>query len=242
MWYNINMQNNIKPQRYSTTYQLKLPLEISTIIEVSDPVYTFCEVMEHIDLRKYLVIEEHKTGRKRYDSEILLKVILFAFMERGYASVREIEKLCKTDIRFMWLLEGEPTPSVATIKRFQSEKLSEAIEGQNTADFFTIVTWRNTAEFVSRSFRKGRPILVCGQLQNRTWTDSQGVKRYATEIVADEVDFVDSKPDGVASQGAGQGDGQYATDAYGTPAYSNRGDAQANVDFVDVADDSGLPF
>ena len=56
------MQNNIKPQRYSTTYQLKLPLEISTIIEVSDPVYTFCEVMDHIDLRKYLVTEENKTG------------------------------------------------------------------------------------------------------------------------------------------------------------------------------------
>ncbi len=127
--------------------------------------------------------------------------------------------------------------SIAVNRRF-----SKAAEGQNTADFFTIVTWRNTAEFVSRSFRKGRPILVCGQLQNRTWTDSQGVKRYATEIVADEVDFVDSKPDGVASQGAGQGDGQYATDAYGAPAYSNRGDAQANVDFVDVADDSGLPF
>ena len=70
------MQNNIKPQRYSTTYQLKLPLEISTIIEVSDPVYTFCEVMDQIDLRKYLVTEENKTGRKRYDSEILLKVIL----------------------------------------------------------------------------------------------------------------------------------------------------------------------
>ena len=43
-----------------TTYQLKSPLEISTIIEVSDPVYTFCEVMDHIDLRKYLITEENK--------------------------------------------------------------------------------------------------------------------------------------------------------------------------------------
>ena len=115
------MQNNIKPQRYSTTYQLKLPLEISTIIEVSDPVYTFCEVMEHIDLRKYLVTEEHKTGRKRYDPEILLKVILFAFMERGYASVREIEKLCKTDIRFMWLLQENKAPSFMTIDNIFAE-------------------------------------------------------------------------------------------------------------------------
>ena len=66
-------------------FQLKLPVEILTIIEISDPVYTFCEVMDSIDLRKYLAAKESRTGRKRYDSEILLKVILFAFMERGYA-------------------------------------------------------------------------------------------------------------------------------------------------------------
>lgn len=47
--------------------------------------------MDHIDLRKYLAIKESRTGRRRYDSEILLKVILFAFMEHGYTSVREIE-------------------------------------------------------------------------------------------------------------------------------------------------------
>ena len=84
-------------------FQLKLPVEISTMIEISDPVYTFCEVMDSIDLRKYLAAKESRTGRKRYNSEILLKVTLFAFMEYGYASVRTIEKLCKTDIRFMWL-------------------------------------------------------------------------------------------------------------------------------------------
>ena len=71
---------------YNTTYQLKLPLEIEKIIEVSDPVYTFCEVMDHIDLKKYLAVKESRTGRKRYDLEILLKVILFAFMEHGYVS------------------------------------------------------------------------------------------------------------------------------------------------------------
>ena len=59
----------------NTTYQLKLPIEISTIIEISDPVYAFCEVMYCIDLRKYLAAKESRTGRKRYNSEILLKVI-----------------------------------------------------------------------------------------------------------------------------------------------------------------------
>ena len=51
---------------------MKLPVEISTIIGISDPVYAFCEV---IDLRKYLDVKESRTGRKRYNSEILLKVI-----------------------------------------------------------------------------------------------------------------------------------------------------------------------
>ena len=115
-------------QKYNTTYQLKLPVEISTIIEISDPVYTFCEVMDCIDLRKYLAVKESKTGRKRYNSEILLKVILFAFMEKGYASVRKIEKLCKTDIRFMWILQGNPAPSHMTVDNFMNETLLGSIE------------------------------------------------------------------------------------------------------------------
>ena len=121
------MKNHIN-KIYHTTYQLKLPVEIEKIIEISDPVYTFCEVMEHIDLRKYLAVKESRTGRKRYDPEILLKVILFAFMERGYVSVREIEKLCKTDIRFMWLLNEHPSPSHMTIANFMNECLLENIE------------------------------------------------------------------------------------------------------------------
>ena len=74
-------------------------------IKISDPVYTFCEVFDHIDLNKYLAVKESRIGRKRYDSKILLRVILFAFMEFGYTSTREIEKLCNNDIRFMWLLQ-----------------------------------------------------------------------------------------------------------------------------------------
>lgn len=58
------------------------------IIEINDPVYTFCEVMNHIDLNKYLAVEESRTGHPRYDCGTLLKVILFAFMEHGYVSVR----------------------------------------------------------------------------------------------------------------------------------------------------------
>lgn len=62
-------------------------------------------------------------------------------------------------------------------------------------DFIDIVAWRNTAEFVCKHFTKGKPILVSGALQNRTWTDTEGNKHWATEIVADEVSFVGNKGD-----------------------------------------------
>lgn len=66
---------------------------------------------------------------------------------------------------------------------------------EQKADFFTVVAWRQTAEFVSRYFRKGSSICVTGTLQNSSWTDQQGVKHYRTDIIADEVSFVDSKSD-----------------------------------------------
>ena len=120
------MKTNIT-RKYNTPYQLKLPLEIEKIIEISDPVYAFCEVMENIDLREYLAVKESKTGRKRYSPEILLKIILFAFMENGYVSTREIEKLCKTDIRFMYLLDEYPAPSHMTIDNFMNKILTVSI-------------------------------------------------------------------------------------------------------------------
>ena len=115
-------------QIYNTPYQLRLPLEIERIIEIDDPVYTFCEVIDHIDLRKYLAVKESKTGRPQYDQITLLKVILFAFMERGYPSLREIEKLCKTDIRFMWLVQDYGAPSFMTIDNFMNNNLIGSIE------------------------------------------------------------------------------------------------------------------
>lgn len=59
-----------------TMRQLKLPLEIEKLIDISDPVYTFCEVMDHIDLSRYFVEKGYKTGRPRCDVQKLLKVIL----------------------------------------------------------------------------------------------------------------------------------------------------------------------
>ena len=116
------------PQEYYNTYQLKLPLEISTIIDITDPVYSLCEVLDHIDLNKYLTSGKRRTGRPKYDEEASLRIILFAFMEDGYVSTRKIEKLCRTDIRYMWLLNDNPPPSHMTIANFMNNVLKENIE------------------------------------------------------------------------------------------------------------------
>ena len=118
-----------KPNGNYTARQLKLPLEIEKLIDITDPVYTFCEVMDHIDLSGYFVEEKgYKTGRPRCDAEKLLKVILFAFMEHGFRSLREIEKLCRTDIRYMNLLDEMKAPSFATFGNLIRNELTDTIE------------------------------------------------------------------------------------------------------------------
>ena len=76
-----------------TMRQLKLPLEIEKLINISDPVYTFCEVMNH-----------------------------------GFCSLREIEKRCRTDIRYMYLLDEMKAPSFATFGNFIRNELTDTIE------------------------------------------------------------------------------------------------------------------
>ena len=99
-------------------------------------------------------------------------------------------------------------------------------------DFITVVAWRQTAEFICRYFSKGRPILIVGALQQRSWTANDGSKRYATEVVADEAGFVDSKPDGERAQGGSPSQqGTYVPDAYSAESAS----------FED-SDDENLPF
>mgnify|MGYP004694664957 FL=1 len=76
--------------------------------------------------------------------------------------------------------------------------------GEREADFIECVSWRNTAEFVSKHFSKGRMAVVSGRLQTRNWTDKEGNKRKATEIVAESVYFGDSKREELQSYAAPQ--------------------------------------
>ena len=84
--------------------------------------------MDHIDLSRYFVEKGYKTGRPRCDAQKLIKVILFAFMENGICSLREIEKLCRNDIRYMYLLDGMKTPSFATFGNLIRNELTDSIE------------------------------------------------------------------------------------------------------------------
>ena len=121
--------------------------------------------------------------------------------------------------------------SVAVNRRF-----ARADQGQQNVDFINVVTWRQQAEFVSRYFKKGNPILICGQLQTRSWNDNQGQKRYATEVVADEVSFVASATQTANGAPAPQGS-SYTPEAYGAPSFNSAG-----ANFEEIPNDGDLPF
>ena len=71
-------------------------------------------------------------------------------------------------------------------------------DGEKKTDFINCVAWRQTADFVKQWFTKGKRILLVGPLQNREYTAQDGTKRRVTEIVADEVEFADSKSEQAA--------------------------------------------
>ena len=100
--------------------------------------------------------------------------------------------------------------------------------------YFVVLILLAIGLYIYYRIKKGKPILVCGSIQSRSYTDNQGNKRYVTEVVADEVGFVESKSE--ASGGASQ----YTPDAYTTPSYSNTNAAEPK--FEPVTDEDDLPF
>jgi single-strand DNA-binding protein len=110
-----------------------------------------------------------------------------------------------------------------------------AKQGEQTVDYINISCWRTSAEFVGKYAKKGNSLLVCGSLQTRNYTNSQGQKVYITEVVADEVSFVGNnnsqnnggQPRATATQG-----NSYVPNAYGSP----------NFEEIPIANESDLPF
>ena len=82
--------------------------------------------------------------------------------------------------------------AVASFRLAVDRDFKDRETGERKADFINIVAWRQTAEFVSRFLTKGRLAIVEGKLQTRDYTDRDGNRRYATEVVADNVYFGDS--------------------------------------------------
>ncbi len=125
------------------------------------------------------------------------------------------------------------TFTLAVNRRFQSRQAGEAAPAQQ-ADFISVVAWRQTAEFISKYFKKGSALCVTGSLQTRSWQDQQGNRRYSTEVVVDEAMFVDSRTDGAAAPAG------YTPDAYTAPSFATPSAGAPNFEEMKAEDD--LPF
>ena len=130
---------------------------------------------------------------------------------------------------------GVPTCSfsIAVNRKYQSE-------GQQQTDFINCQAWRQTAEFLCIYFRKGSSVCVIGSIQTRSYTDKEGIKRNVTEVIAEEVNFVDSKGENSASAPSNEAPKANTPAAYIPDAYKPNSSSQTS--FVDVAQDDDLPF
>lgn len=125
--------------------------------------------------------------------------------------------------------------SVCTFGIAVNRKFANA-QGVRETDFFNVVAWRNQADFVAKYFTKGKKIGIVGTLQSRTYEAKDGTKRNVVEVVADEIEFVDSRnSQGQENTGSTGGYTQTAKPA-ATPASEFTGQG-----FTQVEDDD-LPF
>ncbi|MGN8897780.1 single-stranded DNA-binding protein [Flavonifractor sp. HCP28S3_F3] len=134
---------------------------------------------------------------------------------------------------------------VASFRLAVDRDFKDRTTGEKATDWIDVVAWRQTAEFVSRYFTKGRLAVVEGRLQMRDWTDKDGNKRTSAEVVADNVYFGDSKRDaeagGYAAPGGYGAPGGYAPPA--APASGAYAPPAAGDQFAELSDDDGeLPF
>lgn len=98
--------------------------------------------------------------------------------------------------------EMRQTPQGISVARFTvavDRKYSK--DGERKADFIPCIVWRNTADFLCKYFRKGSGIELSGSIQSRDWTDTEGKKHYAIEVVADEIGFNGPKVETGAYEG-----------------------------------------
>lgn len=120
--------------------------------------------------------------------------------------------------------------TLAVDRDFQSKN------AEKQTDFIDITAWRNTAEFVSTYFSKGRMAIVRGRLEIQKYTDRDGNNRQKAVVVADDVYFGDSK------RSEGQSGGQSTGQPYDGPSYGGGYSAGSSGGFQEIEDDGELPF
>lgn len=111
------------------------------------------------------------------------------------------------------------TFSIAVNRKYQKDQEKPQV------DFINCHAWQKNAEHICKFFRKGSSICVTGQIQVRSWKDQNGNNRYATEVVVDEVNFVDSKSDNATYQ------------VESAPSFN-----ESAPDFEEISADQDLPF
>ena len=119
---------NILQKQYTLNdrdYQLKIPMEFEVFIPDNDCVRLISQFVEEMDLTALYGTYERMPSEKYASPAVLLKILLYAYHERKEISSRVIEKNCRRDINYMYLLEGAPAPDHATIARFRSEHFAK---------------------------------------------------------------------------------------------------------------------
>ena len=104
-----------------------IPLYLEDYLDICDRVVVFDNIMKEMHIEQYLKVETAETGRPRYNPVDMLKTILFGFMDGGYASLRELEDRCKSNLRYKYLMKYE-VPSYRTFGYFIEDYLEDGIE------------------------------------------------------------------------------------------------------------------
>lgn len=149
-----------------------------------------------------------------------------------------------SDVESRTTSSGIPTCTfrVATQRRVANK------DGVREADFHTIVCWRGLAENCARYLIKGNKVAVEGQIQNRSYDAQDGSKRYVTEIVADNVEFLTAKGETGNEAGrsvrqqSGRNNGQISEQTMDAAAYRAAGERSAVGGRFEEVDDDDLPF
>jgi single-strand DNA-binding protein len=116
---------------------------------------------------------------------------------------------------------------VAITRKYQNQS------GEKVTDYIPVITWRQLADTCSKYLAQGRKVAVVGELQTRNYEAKDGTRRYVSEVVADEVEFLTPK----TMQGAGS-----STDASNVPPVRNQFESADDMEgFTDIEDDE-LPF